>query len=569
MRPDGSRRNAGGTTFTDDSSPQLEDLFSQARAHRPEPEQLSRMLRAVARKPWHRAGPSWKAAGLLAACAAAVTAGVFILLPPNQSEALGFSQILEAMQNVTMLKTTREDGGICWVQPGVFSAYSSKDGSKASYFDFTANRVSDYTRTRNCILISTLESETYNKYHSFGDALNLTDLRRLSKLRGRSFEERWDQRETTLGERRVIELTTKDDRYQYYRRFVVAADTGRILEADTRDGHVSYAYPESGPRDIYDLGVPKDTRVVDGGAPPELWELRAKVLAESKTGFGAYRMVRSDTESLVHRVISDGRRLRVEAYWGKHRRHHVPSDLDALLADARWYLHATPPIDDRYFIAISDGDITQVVHFRTPEGTPEFRIIEQRATGQFADYFALEYATWEVQDSFFPLPWNRQDVYLGTDEQGQFGYRSLYQAIGSSRPWHDDRWYDPNRGYAVARVQSFWLPDADWQLDPTWKTPDGRPQDPEELRALARFEDVIEWAELRPGQSYPAMTRVRIMRRDEHGAWVQSTPQLIAPNTYAGQGLFHRCIVAEPLDEVDEAWFTVPREWRDLPTNEL
>lgn len=170
-----------------------------------------------------------------------------------------------------------------------------------------------------------------------------------------------------------------------------------------------------------------------------------------------------------------------------------------------------------------------------------------------------------VGEGFFGEWGDQQIDALGPNDKGWVGYRVRGQANNYQRPYLDEHWYDPQHGYAPCQMWNSDDPQADWQLKSDWQEVYSRgglnSECPADAPARRSESEVLEWAELRPGQWYPAVKRARRLERASDGTW-QPRQEPNRPDFHA---VTYQVLVATPLDQVDDAWFEVPAEWLAVP----
>jgi len=578
---DQSSRESRGTVDRDEFA-ELESLFERARACAPSEQVLAQLLRGVPQRRARR-GRLWKAAGVVLATAAAATVAIVTLLPPSQPRAFGLSQVAEAMRKAPIILARSDRGYEVWRSPGHFWAIKHDDLSGVRFLDADRLEAWTYTARRNCIIVSTCGPAHMLLQHQPAQTLDQL-IRELEEVEV-SLENRWDRTDLESNDGPRIKLTAKR-KDQYLEKIVIDGRTGLILHTQSTYERTNYSYPETRPRDIYELGVPPSTRVVDGRASPQLLDLRDEVLAAMRQGFGAYRMIYIETVGGLgaHHVVSDGRRHRCDTI--------VLSDPSWKLEDlpelARRYWHYDPSTTPPKSVLLFDGDVETRMSL-DDDGRPAHRFV-CGALPAISWTRTLEHLTWGLRQGFgFFGDWtDRQDEFVGPDGLGRLGCRTRGQANNVSRPWLSERWYDPQHGYALALHRRRGFPEAPWQLDSNWQeqyindNTSCTLRTPPDAPARGGESEVLEWAELRPGQWYPRLTRSRTLIQTEDGRWVAPQPQRKVRYLTAGEIVElerseeeakrrakpnYRYILAEPLDQVDESWFTIPAEWLKVPAS--
>jgi hypothetical protein len=536
----------------------LEALFDRALQQPPSPAQLTQMLRGVrgvARS--HRR--VWATLGAVASGVTAVVAMALLLAGPDQPRAFAINQVAEAMRQVPLVKLRTADGGTVWEGRGRFYAYVTEDGSRAIYKDLIKLESADYDARRKCIMLTACEP--LPSIPSLAGLVTLEDLVNAAEPWGRSYEDYWDTREVTRDGRHLIALSPKQSvTYSRQSTYFIDPATGLIAAVDWHSGTTLYEYPSHGPKDIYDLGAPRDLPVVDGRPSRELMELRERVMAATKRGFGAYHLVLVEASGGqgLRRITTDGWRMRVEVDRLPYDQRWTLNELQAMAAEA--IRDPLAPGNQRR--GVSDGTTDTMVSI-DEAGAFHFRH-ERPAQGAALIQQTLEVVAYGWREGFFHIWTDHQYEYLPRNERGWLGYRLLSQASECTRPNVVERWYDPARAHCLCGGRRLEDPAANWQLDPNWPEIYNAYEswvaaDDPPMRTLWR---ILEWGELRPGQWYPSVSESRHEVQDDDGSWVLHE----RPDFVGYQPLSWRVALAVPLDEVKDEWFEVPAEWRDVPT---
>jgi len=538
---------------SDDAGP-LERVFGRARQYPPTPEQLAHFLRAVPKSEAGSRRAMLRVAGFLAT-AAAIGAAAFLTLGfPGARPAFALSMIGPAMRSVTSIRTIAESYE-SWECRGQSFAWRKRDGTQIRFWDMQQETHATYQANRGCVILSTCEPLDA----LFAGAVTLEELTRQLETLGEKFDDRWNQQETEQDGRQVVMLTRRSSERTFADKLVFDVGSGRLLERVGYGGRARFEYPETAPEDIYDLGVPVDAKVVDGRASPELLDLRRKVISAQASGYGMYRAVIGQTDGMLQRVVSDGQRLRVE--WLDADR-ELMDEPPELLSRVRAEL-AEPSDAPWSQVEIFDGHRGVTIGF-DQSGSPSSRRV-MAGIHATAPLSSLDgHACYQQPGSFFDPWYDRQDIFLGGNDRGWIGVRALGQANSCSRPWVSERWFDPLRGYLPVLMVGTDYPAAEWQLDPDWEqdySAVSKRQNPIDGPARSWECEVLEWAELRPGQWYPAVRRSRSMIQEVDGQWIAHE----RPNVTGWLPEKHMVIAAVPLQEVADSWFEILPEWLAIP----
>ncbi len=503
-----------GTGGGDDVDALLDPLFAEARRNPPDAAHLAWFLRGVPRANSRR----WplRAVGALLASAAGIAVAV-MLLWPAAPPAFAWQRVVDAMQNAPIVHMARADGSELWVQRGVFEASWDADGSHAQYWDFKAGTQANFQKQRNAIIIFTCD--LLPDWTDFFGRHTLEGLIDDRARWGQSFFDSYRVVSAKRDDRDVYVLTATEPTCA--NEYVIDASTDRIISSIEDGRRVTYDYPDSGPRDLTELGVPADTPVIDGTASPELRALGDRVDAAQQAGFGDYRamIVESWADSEWHRVTRDGDTIRTESFAAPDE---IPQDPAALSELARELLAADEPALRRIATTVFDGETERSTSFDKDGRVRDESI---RPVPQHMSWsYCLAGEAWRAR-SFFASTWEQQYEYLAPDDAGLAGYRGLGQANNVSRPWLVERWFDPEHGYRLAREIHWEDSDGSWQLDDEWRRGfDARPR----TVVTPRVDDPAEgfesrvtlWDSVRPGEWYPAIRETHRLVAAGDGSWV-------------------------------------------------
>jgi hypothetical protein len=562
MGPDGNDASLASPEDFAERDQELDALFARARSYPPTPRQWERMLRAVRPAGDARGRRAWRIGVPLAAAAAALAMAVILFAPPAHRSAFALARVAEAMRAVSTVERRSNDGSVSWESPGRCFAVRPAPGGQYAYRDFLHETVATYEPDRGCIIISSCDAPRLT--HGFTGACTLDALIQTAESWGHSFDERWERCDRVEGGRPIIELRSKQPE-SWMRAVTIDGRSARVLRAETEEGSSDYYYPDEMPRDLYDLGVPRDTPVIDGIAPPQVLALREQVRANARRGFGAYRLVSASQFETV-RLITDGRRWHVDCMAMDQTRAYSLAELQAR---ARQYDHMDTLVGEAVTIYILAGETEQAVCFDERDHVFQ-RTVRPKELAFGALYTLEARVNWgSNSEVFFGLWSDEQCEALGPDEHGWVGYRIRGQGNRVSRPYYRERWYDPAHGYTLCYLWGYEDPEAEWQFTARWRTEyeaytAGPVKPPADAPARAGCWEVLEWAELRPGQWYPTASRTAGMDRAADGSW-----QRREPDSDDASSTRYQVLIATPLDSVDDEWFQLPAEWLAVPAHEF
>ena len=549
----------GGPGSGDDAGVGLKALFARAREHPPTAEQLTAMLRGVPRRMPRRRW-IWRVGGATLAVAAAIAGGLVLLVPLHPQPAFAFSRVVEELRRMPVVEQRSYNGLTTWEGRGRFWAIHNVANGSYEYRDFVRETVATYTEKRGSVIISTCDTLPWPVGVSGPGSID--DLIQEAEAWGRAL----DIRQKIVDGRHVIEVrsTRRGDEQEVV---TIDGDSGRIIKIQRGSVSTDYAYEAEAPRDLFDIGVPRGAAVLDYTAPPEVMALRDAFRVYAR-GFGAYRLVVPAERGGggILRVITDGRRIRCEMFaLDDEERTYTVDELHELA----WPYDNMEDLAARATeIGIFDGETEQSVHY-DPDRSIRWRHVRPKVNAVMTrSRTLLAFSAWTFdEDAFFGTWPDQKYEYVRREDRGWVGYRELGQANNCSRPYGAECFLDPRHGYAPCFFGHDEDPQAEWQLTPGWQKvyEAGRERSiivrpPADAPAGGWEWEVIEWAELRPGQWYPAVARSGDAERAADGTWHIAEPAE-GEGGHAGK---YQVLVATPLETVDGRWFEVPAEWAQV-----
>lgn len=311
----------------------------------------------------------------------------------------------------------------------------------------------------------------------------------------------------------TIEHERDEDRSKSALHIRVDADSGLIesmrLAGDQLPQPVmlEFDYPETGPLDIYALGVPRDARVIDARPTNEVLKLH-KHIQDARDAFAPqYRAIictstfRKGKTVLtgVRVVYKKGRRYRSEDYG------RVPGGIG----------HNVAAEDVNAIESWLVGRPLHRVSFTSAAGST-LLVSPGRDGGlvrkdiQVLGAAAVEYLTWGLRQ---PANVTRQTpeaydglVGLEYSSQGQ-----TYKGKVSSYPWRIRQYYNLSRDYTCERVEQLWDAQAPWQEDKDWLKDVGS-ESPAASHKVEYTTQVVEYAQTDQGRWY-----AKRIHREESG----------------------------------------------------
>lgn len=545
MREQADERETRGdeVLIAGDADAVLDPLFERARGNPPTAAELAWFLRGVPRA--RRGRWVTRAVGTVLASAAVIGLAV-VLLVPAAPPAFAWERVIAAMEAAPVVHTIK-NGDEFWVRVHHFMAARRNGGAFASFTDLEALERWVYDAEHNRIWVANCDANdslvrgfATHTWEALRERFEVLE----EGLDGHEPGELYDVEVRSDMEGDVYVLTARQQTLERAgdvfgvsppKQVVVDVQTGRLVSVDG----VRYAYPETGPRGLADLGVPQDAPVVDGRAP-ELLPLREQVLAAMAEDLGDHRVVVVSNQSWRGwaRTTVVGTQVRVEFF---QRPEDIPQDPQVLRALARQMLTDEEPDLRRQALRVCDGTVERATFFDDNGDVAGQSMRTSRASHVWHSTLG-GYVWYRSPRFFFGSARYRHDELLGPDDAGLIGHRMILQGDAMDRPSMREYWFDPQRGYRLARTRSIDDPNAAWQVLEGW-----REAYREHVTILVRpkVEDppdggesrVIEWAELRPGQWYPAIREGRELEQRADGTWVPT-----------GEPAY-TVIVAEPIED--------------------
>lgn len=268
-------------------------------------------------------------------------------------------------------------------------------------------------------------------------------------------------------------------------------------------------YVETGPADLYELGVPRDAEIINRAPSQPVKDLRSSIdqhrdqfLKEYMAAIIESRIV-EDRIDPVEALISfrHGESIRIDqCLWHSRSTAALPQEHAAVLADSLACLRRYWPENDtqgirsvrvydglwQYSVRTSKQQFMAVEKQRHPSGDP-FRDVDITDMG-WPQLYWLGKAPKMIEDSFAQ---DHRLVGMEVTRQSQGGV---------TMPKRLRLYADPNRDYLVHRYVSEETFDAPWQADKDWLD---SVESTGHLRAVVRDHQITEYGRTSQGQWYP------------------------------------------------------------------
>jgi hypothetical protein len=306
-------------------------------------------------------------------------------------------------------------------------------------------------------------------------------------------------------ERHTLQLYIKPDVKLLLAAKVKATDANGSV---VMDGEVKFEYPNRGPKNIYDLGVPRTANVVNNFPPVDVSNILANYNSYRKRGVFSYIAIiimkwpsQSAQAGAVKITYCNGKSMRTErriakrrsANWSEYPNDNEPN-FDSLL---RWWTSDENSKLSEIFLY--DGEYDYYVY-----GLPD-RLKSYRTKGHNPNHKSLNDISWP--DISMWIGSDRELKIVETDYTKNnnlicikllFQGRVILSRKDVSLPQKRVYYLDQLRDYICTRQEYYQLQNAPWQKDKAWLDrvdPNVIPEDLTELREVSEFArtDTEQW----------------------------------------------------------------------------
>jgi hypothetical protein len=281
----------------------------------------------------------------------------------------------------------------------------------------------------------------------------------------------------------------------------------------TTAGAITFDYPQTGPEDIYDLGVSRDARIVDGVAANEFRAIRERyeaIRAEAtKEYIAVIAITQGDPDDVVRMIDVDWRSDRKHRF-ERHSVFHSGESLDDL------WPHYKEELGDTFESLL----LWTRSHYDDPRGSLGVYLYDGEyygstiRSGDSGWRKPVKFRTSadpSPPESLVDLAWPRivstariiEDDYAR--QNGLICIESLSQGRVTPRGWPSLPgrflyYLDPAQDYLCHRRVTEWRPGADWQKDKNWQAG----VDPNKVRhGSITVDEITETFQAPNGHWYP------------------------------------------------------------------
>lgn len=482
----------------------------------------------------------------LAAAIIIVVAAIVLVvrsLDGTPVKAVEFSEIAKAMEEVPWMHASGSgfERGLTGVADQ-WIGFQSKiqagrwaDG-KASFWDLHEHRRAEYDPSSNTITLTYIKDNEY-PLNLASPALLLESMHKMAQDQGAQIMARMgDFQGRKVQVQEISWRNVGANKENHTATLYVDPHSKRLYAAQLSgvdaEGHVviaggiAFDYPETGPRDIYDLGVPRNVKIINKVADQPVQAVRRKIEEAGRRFLDEYIAVVTRAEMKEGReeivdwfvVFRQGKKVRVDWYSYAPRRDRTVRDkltsryADALKASLQ-YLDSDDAVAehrDLRFVRLYDG-LWQYA-LEAEEGRLVASERQRRPDGDGFGGDEIDELGWRT------LWWLNEPEHMLEDSYSHdgrlIGMELSAQALGSQPPKRLALYIDPEKDYIFQRYVEEQLIEAPWQEDKAWLD---AVQDKSTLTELVRDCRVSEYARTTGGQWYPK-TITETGYRCTHGA---------------------------------------------------
>ncbi len=287
-------------TLPSDDERQLESAFADAVKAFPPPAGLKEALRerVFSRQATAAASPSprrtaWRRLRRLvpgAIVASLVFAAlVWIVWPETELVSVAYAELAEVLENTDQAEWVHyfeKDGREIWMSFRPFRCYSKSPGGVFA-MDRSKNRKYRYDAAKGTLTVSFMGAPGDAESHPNVSEFMRRFVRRKVDHWERTGSEVGKGTETLDGKTMTVYVVTvnRDGKKEGTLKYYVDPQTDRVVAIQGAGAgalswykpRVEFDYPDEGPQSVYDVGVPRDAKIIDETPPSEVLDLVRKV----------------------------------------------------------------------------------------------------------------------------------------------------------------------------------------------------------------------------------------------------------------------------------------------------
>jgi hypothetical protein len=409
-------------------------------------------------------------------------------------KAVEFSEITRAMAEVPWMHASavgygRSVTGLTefWIGFDARVGGGRMPDGKVSFCRLREHERTEYDPNSNAITLSYVKEEEFSPQMS-SPVLMLESMHKLLKDQGAEIVVKMGDYQGRKVQVQEITLSKPGEGIDRYAATLYVDPQSKLLQAiesaaldangvAVMTAGIALDYPQAGPQSIYDLGVPRDARIIDNMPPREfraIWEQYEQVRAEATDRYVAV-ITHATYDGIITMIDVDsksGRKHRQERHFVFHPgeilnqfwptyKEQMGKSFESLLAWTRRHY------DERGSIAIYLYDGRYDCSTDRDDDGPWSKLKKDPSTDDGGPLTALGDLAWPhigSQAQIVVDDYSREHnlVCIETLSQGQVmdGWVSL--------PGRFLHYLDPQRDYICCRRVLEWCPDAPWQKDKNW-----------------------------------------------------------------------------------------------------
>jgi len=460
---------------------------------------------------------------------------------------IAFADISEAMKKVPWMRMAnrgfegRIEGPIELLVGFEAKITASKDSTgKITFSDFGAHKSYQYDPENRAITIDYVYENDLPSHLSSAFSF-LESMHKMLEARGaqvNTTESQYDGRRVQLQEISVAGMAPTVRLYiQPHSKLLLAAQV-KVTDPNGNtaiDGEITFDYPQTGPADVYDLGVPRDAQIINR-LPKEdyrkIWDnyrqrgmevTRRYIAVTTRTNYlfggvvtDVYADYKSDSNHRleIHSVFGARELNQYDKFWPGYRE-QLGDSYESLLAWAGNHYDS----GGRISVYLYDGQR----NFSTSRDD-RWRWGKLSKGASNRNHMPSDYLEWLGWPQIIATGHITEDDYAKENslicvERLQQG--SIYSG-NVSLPGRFLYYLDPQKDFMCRRKVTEWRPGAEWQKDKSWL----EGVDPQKVRdGSITVEDITEVIQATNGHWYPKVIVVKQsgIRKDYQDAPLQVT----------------------------------------------
>jgi hypothetical protein len=487
-------------------------------------------------KPTRRIQPVWskimksnitKSAAAAIIVIAALT-GIYHFTGSIDGASIAFADVIEAMKNVSWMHQTSKgfEGNISgtgeqWIGFESKVHVGKWANGKVSYWDIKNHRRYEYDPEKGTITIDYTQENDFPLNLS-SPATLLESMHKMLIEQGAAIAIKSAEYNGQMVQLQEILLSIQGQSQvlQLYihpksKLLLAAHVTGKDKDGNIMmDGEINFSYPQSGPADIYALGVPRETPIINNLPNEDYLSVWEQYQHNREMALNDYVAIITHEDQNINAIVTmvdidykSGKKHRLERhfvfnkgeifdeFWPDYKK-QLGDSFGSLLTWTQDHYNANSSIS----IYLYDGDYNTSI---------------SRTDGQWSDLrknYSPDWASFPnitLGDIAWPATYGKTGKIIEDDFSKEHNYicieRLQQGSIDNdvvSPPGKFLYYLDPEKNYMCVRYVIEWNPDAEWQEDENWLAGIA----PEKIReGSITIEDITETFQAENGVWYPKL----------------------------------------------------------------